>query len=233
MFYDVLVDLCEKTGTKPTPLLKQLHLSPGNLQRWKNGASVNSDILEALSEHFKVSIDYLLTGKEKSSPTDKLSADERDLLTYYNVLPIKEQGKLLGRAEALAEQFRATEIEKPKIKYIEYYSLPVSAGTGIYLDGDDREMLEVPETPLTAEANFALEVRGDSMEPKFYDGDTILIRTQPNVEEGEIGVFILNDEGYVKKFGGDRLISLNEKYDDILLSEYDNLQCKGKVIGKL
>lgn len=45
---------------KPTPLMKELGFSPGNIKRWQNGATVNSDILIALSEHFEVSVDYLL-----------------------------------------------------------------------------------------------------------------------------------------------------------------------------
>ena len=94
-------------------------------------------------------------------------------------------------------------------------------------------MLEVDETPLTSEADFALKIQGDSMKPKFSDGDIILIRTQPCVEIGEIGIFILNNEGYVKKFEGDRLVSLNKKYSDIIFQEYDNICCKGKVLGKL
>ena len=94
-------------------------------------------------------------------------------------------------------------------------------------------MMEVESTSLTEMANFALRVAGDSMEPKFSDGDIILIKTQPCVDIGEIGVFILNDEGFVKQFGGNRLISLNKNYDDIILHEYDSFCCKGKVIGKL
>ena len=91
-------------------------------------------------------------------------------------------------------------------------------------------MLEVDVTPLTSEADFALKIQGDSMKPKFTDGDIILIRTQPCVEIGEIGIFILNNEGYVKKFEGDRLVSLNKKYSDIIFQEYDNICCKGKVL---
>lgn len=64
MFYSQLIALCEKEGVKPTPLIKSLGFSAGNIKRWENGATVNSDILLAVSKHFKVSIDYLLTGEE-------------------------------------------------------------------------------------------------------------------------------------------------------------------------
>ncbi len=47
------------------------------------------------------------------------------------------------------------------------------------------------------------------MEPVYYDGDIVLIKSQPAVENGEIGIFIIENSGYIKKYGGDRLISLN------------------------
>lgn len=58
MFYEQFVKLCEKNGEKPSPVLKKLGLSTGNITKWSRGASVNSDILTKLSEYFKVPIDY-------------------------------------------------------------------------------------------------------------------------------------------------------------------------------
>jgi len=204
VFYKQFIELCSELGVKPTPLIKSLGLSAGNIKRWEEGATVNSDILLKLSEHFKVSVDYLLTGKEKS-PTTELTADEQELLTYYNKLPQNQKNKTLGRLEALSEMVAPEPVqENYNTIYIEMYNLPVSAGSGIYLDCDDKEMIEVESTSLTEMANFALRVAGDSMEPKFSDEDIILIKTQPCVDIGEIGVFILNNEGFVKQFGGDR-----------------------------
>lgn len=232
MFYAQFMELCNINGVKPTPLIKSLGLSPGNLKRWENGSTVNSDILLKLSEHFGVSVDYLLTGKEKSSPTD-LTADEQELLTYYKQLSSISKGKVIERAKMLSEEFK-TPVKEPKNTiFIEYYSLPVSAGTGVYLDGCEKDMLEVEETVLTTQANFALRVSGDSMEPVYHDGDMVLIASQPTVNIGEIGIFIVNGEGYIKKFGGNKLISLNPSYDDIRLHDDDSFYCRGKVIGVL
>ncbi len=65
MFYTQLKSLCEREGVKPTPLIRSLGFSAGNIKRWENGATVNSDILIAVAEHFKVSVDYLLGRDEK------------------------------------------------------------------------------------------------------------------------------------------------------------------------
>ena len=75
------------------------------------------------------------------------------------------------------------------------------------------------------------------MEPRYLDGDIILVHEQPTVGIGELGVFVCSDgvssEGYFKRFGGDRLISLNPKYDDIYLDGFASVVCRGKVIGRL
>ena len=71
------------------------------------------------------------------------------------------------------------------------------------------------------------------MEPKFYDGDTVLVREQPSVDIGEIGLFVVDGNGYIKKQGVDRLISLNPDFDDIFPNEFSDVRCVGKIIGVL
>lgn len=265
MFYDNFLALCKQKGERPTPLIKSLGLSPGNLSKWQNGASVNSDILQKLSMHFGVSIDRLVNGTDDIITSD----DEKELLKYYKELDEVSKSSVLGKAEGLAEAARrrraeleaaAKEKSKPKPKavpppepelpketeaeydneededdyiYLDFPDLPVSAGTGVYLHDDHSEQIKVPVNDETLRANYALRVAGDSMEPRFRDGDIVLVETQPSVEIGEIGIFILNSEAYIKKYGGDCLISLNSKYEDIPISGSDSFYCKGKVFARL
>ena len=113
------------------------------------------------------------------------------------------------------------------------YDLGASAGTGVLLDSNYYEVAAMPDTPKTRKANFAVWVNGHSMEPEFNDGDLVLVRTQPAVDIGEIGIFIVNGDSFIKKQGEDRLISLNPDYDDIIINEWDEVYCKGKVLDKL
>ena len=53
------------------------------------------------------------------------------------------------------------------------------------------------------------------------------------VEIGELGIFLLDGSGFFKVFGGDRLISLNPEYGPILLKDFSDVQCRGRVVGKL
>ena len=114
------------------------------------------------------------------------------------------------------------------------YDMPVSAGVGEFLaDATRIEDISIPDDPRTAEADYALRINGDSMEPKYRSGDIILIQTADTVEEGELGVFILDGSGYFKKYGGDHLISMNPKYAPIPLKDFEDVACCGRVVGKL
>lgn len=252
LFYDNLKTACESKGLRITPVVAECGGAKGSISNWKKGATPNSDIIMKLSVRLNVSTDYLLFGKEKNSPTE-LTIDEQELLTYFKQLDTLNKGKIIGKAELLTEikkepkNIIKTVIKQPKTvafkkldqankdtyTYIDLYDMPASAGNGTYLISNSCEPLKVKCNSLTSNANFAVEVRGKSMEPSFYDGDIVLIKTQPFVELGELGIFIINDEGYVKKFGGDRLISLNSKYKDVYFHEYDDIHCKGKVLGVL
>lgn len=118
-------------------------------------------------------------------------------------------------------------------KSILLYDLPVSAGPGVYLDDELAEPISIPMNDKTESVSFALRISGNSMEPKYHDGDIVLVENAESVNVGELGIFILDGNGYFKKYGGDRLISLNEEYGDILLRDYVESVCCGRVVGKL
>lgn len=114
------------------------------------------------------------------------------------------------------------------------YDMPVSAGVGEFLADSTRiEDIVIPDDPRTAEADYALRINGDSMEPKYHSGDILLIQSSDTVEEGELGIFVLDGSGYFKKYGGDHLISLNPQYPPIMLKDFEDVSCCGRVVGKL
>ena len=61
MFYERLKKLCDERGLALTNVVvNELHMSRGNLSRWKNGNVPKGDTLSTLAEYFGVSTDYLL-----------------------------------------------------------------------------------------------------------------------------------------------------------------------------
>ena len=125
-----------------------------------------------------------LRSKEKISPTVTLTADEQELLQYFKKLSDKSKGMVLGRAEAPVEPDQEDEEEIETI-FIEYSTLRVSAGTGEPLIDDTYpKFIEVKRSELTEEANFAVQISGNSMLPRFKNKDIVLVRSQPTVEIG-------------------------------------------------
>src|SRR5699024_1687673 len=89
--------------------------------------------------------------------------------------------------------------------------------------------------PFVGAETVNLLVNGDSMEPNFHDGDIIKYHPQPELENGEIGVFAVNGGITMKKFRRNsdiRLESLNKKYEDIIIKETDDFSILGKVISR-
>ena len=74
------------------------------------------------------------------------------------------------------------------------------------------------------------------MEPQFEDGQIAWVLQQDTLENGDIGIFSLNGDAYIKKLKDDErgvfLISFNKKYTPILIGSDDRLDIFGKVIGK-
>jgi len=85
--------------------------------------------------------------------------------------------------------------------------------------------------------DFALRIKGDSMEPQIPNGSIVLIHKQETIETGEIGAFFHNGTVYCKKRGTNEgktlLISNNPKYEPIEVVEDDVSKCYGKVISIL
>lgn len=122
-------------------------------------------------------------------------------------------------------------LQEQKIIYLPEPIQSASAGTGQIADDDTAEQVAVYYNEKTSKADYIMRVSGDSMEPKFMNGDRVLIRSQPAVEIGEIGIFIVDGEQYVKIYRGSYLESLNPQYNNIEVSERSF--CRGKVIGVL
>lgn len=104
MFYERFIQLCTENSEKPTSVLKEIGVSSGNLNNWKNGTSVKSDILMQLSEHFNVSIDYLLGMTNDSGNAQSLSQNEQELLDIFKKFSERDQIKILGKMEDWASK---------------------------------------------------------------------------------------------------------------------------------
>ena len=210
----------------------------------------------AICAALECSVDYILTGIPEN--TNNYTLDEREMAMVESYRKLDAHSRELVAMVISKEAERTLLADKSERGFggiikggaisrgkalksavgltrrsISLYDLPVSAGTGVFLTDTESVSINIPDNPDTSSADFALRIKGDSMEPKYRDGDVLLVEECDSVEYGELGIFILDGDGYFKKFGGDRLISLNPDYEPILLKNFDEIVCCGRVVGKL
>lgn len=141
--------------------------------------------------------------------------------------------QLLRESGRYAVQPRLHELRTLPKRSLPLYSLAVSAGTGQFLDGEDYEMVEVGQE-VPDGSNFGVRVAGDSMEPRFHNGQIIWVRQQRSLMTGEIGIFLYDGNAYLKQLvareGRVALHSLNPRYEDIFISDALPLRVLGKVL---
>ena len=216
----------------------------GTLNKITSGITTDPKIetLKALAKAFDCTLDdFDVNNTEKKL----LSNKETQLLSSFNKLNTLGQEKAIERVEELTQIEKYTIdnvseelcITRTDIKNIQLYEIPASAGTGMLITDDvpyEIKQIDLTIAPQARKADFALYVRGDSMEPSYYDGDIIFIKSQPAVDNGQIGIFIYDDESYIKKYSvqedGAYLISLNKKYEPIKIDENLNFKVCGLVL---
>lgn len=190
--------------------------------------------LRRMVQLLQVSADQLLeTASSASATPEELAA-----LRKYRILDVhgRELVDLILNKEYERMTLRQTaQVESAgHISYINCYDLAVSAGTGEpWVDTAYKTRLEIPGSMVPDRAHFCVRVNGQSMEPAYRDGDIVFVERAETIHEGEIGIFFLNGDGYIKRLGHGELLSLNPDYQPIPLGDYDNLRCQGRVLGKL
>ncbi len=151
-----------------------------------------------------------------------LKIDYREL---YKIVGYLEEEPLKGNAEIVSAEENLTEIP--------VYG-DVSAGNGNIVYGDIVDHYLIHSHHKNIDQLIALRVSGDSMENKIPNNSQVLIRRGVEVESGNVGVFCIGEECFVKqlKIYGDTLVlkSFNPLYEEIQIKESDDFVTIGKVI---
>ncbi|MDE6035466.1 MAG: helix-turn-helix domain-containing protein [Ruminococcus sp.] len=105
-FHEILTKLLKERKITACQISKDTGISQNAIGKWKKGEKYPSvDNLKIIADYLEVSMDYLLTGKETTSETNRLTENEKELLNIFNQLSEREQLKLIGKVEIMAEEF--------------------------------------------------------------------------------------------------------------------------------
>lgn len=197
---DKIKKLAKSKNIKIKNMLSELSLGVNTISQLSKGQVISSINLARIADYLNCSVDYLL-GRSNN-------------IELIN--PVKS---------------KIIELPKTKSLIMPLYEISASAGTGNPLiDETPITYITVEKTERMKQSDFLVKVKGDSMTPKFYEGDVVLVRPSRTISENSIGIFFLNGEIYIKKMGRGELISLNSSYAPIKLNEYDDVMCFGQVI---
>lgn len=197
-------------------------------------------VMYKMLEVLNVDANYLFQDVIKV-PTKKndVTLAEYDHIKKYRDLDDIGRNHVDTVMEWEADRIKALSAEPEKkksniipMRLISYYYKNASAGTGEFvIDTLPEKDIEIPALPKYKEVSYAIGVNGNSMEPVYHDGDVLLVEATSELKIGDIGIFLIGSECYVKKMGETELISLNKDYDNIPLSE--SARIWGKVIDTL
>ena len=247
MLHDNIRALLAQQNRTQLELATYVGVKPNTVSDWLNkGNSPKVEHIYRIADFFKVSFDYLFRGNVALLNFANGDSDSLELLTVFQQLDSRGKGIVRAVAEYAQRQAHTLSIDKIDIpaveKYLQIlnfpvYMLPASAGTGAFLDSNHYTLMDFPVQAVPVQASFGVRIQGDSMLPKYAEGDIVFVKLVHELLPGDIGIFLLENSGYCKKYipknGKVYLESLNKKYEPILLREGGDHRLVGKVIGSI
>lgn len=184
-----------------------------------------------LADFYQTTLDHLVGRAPQTDPIQLLMAQNvltpQEIEEQFSALPEDLQAIVLALIKAMKARREQMQQSRPSIQMRKHLS-KAAAGFGYDLSSEDEwAEITVLDTPQARSADFAVEVDGDSMEPAYHSGDIVLVKRDPDVQVGEVGLFVHDGMGYIKERGNKCLISRNPDYPDI----EGEAQCIGLVIG--
>lgn len=207
-----------------------MNFNKGKISKWEN------DKEEPRLSSVKILADYF------DVPLDYFNGNEAEILPIYNKLEKPRQEKVLSYAKDQLEEQESSNIisifNKPQDDedYItDYVEGLVAAGHGTFQEDNLHMEVRLRANDVPNEYDTIAKVAGDSMEPLIEDNDLLFIKITSQVDVNDIGIFQINGKNFVKKLKRDYdgrwyLQSLNNSYEEIHLTEDDDIRTIGEVV---
>lgn len=244
------------SGMTQKELAARLDVSVSTLSEYESGKyDPRSDVLCEIADICGVSVDFLLCRPVKSAEPARLTEQDLNVARVYNGLDahgkrivdsvLDEETRRMAEEQAAREkaikaaQDVAASGEANSIRYIRHYLVPSAAGYASPVEGEDYELVEAgPDVPRNAD--FCIDIDGDSMEPYIKNGQRVYVQRDVDVRQfDDAGIWYYAGDVYCKQYcydftGALYLLSANRKRRDadkrIPKDEVVNVVCYGRVI---
>lgn len=215
--------LRERKGLEQSDIAELMgYKSQSTISKWESAKNLpNGRKLVQLAQILGTSTDYILYGVDKPAVSD--------IQSIYDDLNDLNKKKVVDLALALRDKQNRKPIQMTTV----YITGFVSAGNGVIQDDYVDAEITIPSSEVPDDFDSVAKVIGESMAPKIKDGDLLFIKHTTQVDNNDIAIFQVNGENYVKQFksnGRPYLKSLNPDYDDVYLSEDDDIRTIGEVV---
>lgn len=215
------------------------------VSKWeKNENFPKGKDLKKLAEIFNVTSDYLLGLTDNRLGKITTHSEQPQIISVYNKLEQPRQEKVLDFAKGQLEEQEKPEVvsifdklkaEEDENYITDYVEGLVAAGRGIFQDDNLHMEVRLRANDVPESYDTIAKVAGDSMEPLIEDNDLLFIKVTSQVDINNIGIFQVNGKNFVKKLKRDYsgawyLQSLNNNYEEIYLSEDDDVRTIGEVV---
>lgn len=222
-----LKELQKQHGYKQADIVNGTGITQSTLSQYMNGKRLPfEENVQKLASFFDVPMYEIDPRFSQFKPIASITLEN-----ISDILEKLEENRRIVILDAAKEQLQEQEKERREVSEkvvslfydVETVSAAAAAsgfGRGFGYDDSDRETIQVDERP--PRHDIATRVSGDSMEPAYHDGDILyLVDKGLTTYNGELAVIAYGDRSYFKKIytekGRLRLISLNDKYEDIIL----------------
>ena len=216
-------------GMDQPTLARQLGYTKTAVGNWELGLSrPDLDNVPRLCRLLKIPVTELLDLPQEAA----LPARDRDLLSAFHQLDSFNQTTVRQMMERLL--FQQDSREKTRLRHaytaLTRYEDAAAAGIGSpMLDGAENETVYALRARLPHGADCIIHVNGRSMEPTYPDGSFVYVDTSADVQVGQVGIFIVNGEAFIKERRPDGLHSHNPRYAPIHPDA--DMRCCGRVVG--
>lgn len=171
----------------------------------------------------------------------KKDENSSDIVAIYEQLDEDRQEKVVDYATVLLNEQVSMKASTVLEKYkdddyiIDYVEGLVAAGHGTFQEDNLHMEVKLRAEDVPENYDTIAKVAGDSMEPLIEDNDLLFIKVTSQVDINSIGIFQINGKNFVKKLKRDYdgswyLQSLNSGYEEIHLSENDDIRTIGEVV---
>lgn len=207
-FSERLKSLRQEKGWSQQRLADELKLSKSSVNMYERGErEPGFETMETIADLFNVDMNYLY-GHTDIKIADPIVRSKRPTIPPgFEPMPAMDVVPLVGR---------------------------IACGTPITAEENIEQMVCVPSR---WHSTFTLTCKGDSMEPRIHDGDLVAIRSQPEVENGEIAAVRIGEEATLKHvYLHENFIELrpeNPAFSSIILNREDmnTVVIEGKAVG--